>query len=413
MRFDRRECPVVAILFFCLFAGSSPAAEKPDIRAVTAFVNVDRNHWERQIRDTIAKLRQAKGAFEKGGYAVQTLRIATQPFPQYMQGLTREQSLALLHGLDGIAAKEQISLAIGPAMLTDNDDPRYTNLLTDAFAEPHVFVASLRVAAEDGVHWISVRAAAHLIRQLADRTPDGNANFGFAATAMLGPYGPFFPGAFSTGAGTRFAIAWQAANVVAEAMAASHGDVAMAEKALAAAAGAHARGIESLAKELERSLGWTYMGIDVSPAPNGSVSIGRAIENFTGVPFGSSGTLSAAALITRVMRGLPVQKAGYSGMMVPILEDEVLAQRWGEGHISIDGLLAYSAVCGTGLDTVPLPGNVSEEQLARIIGDMAMLAFKWNKPLTARLMPARGKKPGDRTEFQGRMLVNTIIQPLP
>ena len=155
------------------------------------------------------------------------------------------------------------------------------------------------------------------------------------------------------------------------------------------------------------------MGIDVSPAPNGEVSIGRAIENFTGTPFGSSGTLSAAALITRVMRDLPVKEAGYSGMMVPILEDAVLAQRWAQGHISIDGLLAYSAVCGTGLDTVPLPGDVSEEQLAKIIGDMATLAFKWNKPLTARLMPAKGKRAGDRTDFQGRMLVNTILQPLP
>ena len=45
-------------------------------------------------------------------------------------------------------------------------------------------------------------------------------------------------------------------------------------------------------------------------------------------------------------------------------------------------------------DIIPLPGDVSQEQLAKIIGDMASLAFKWHKPLTARLIPAPGKKPG-------------------
>jgi uncharacterized protein (UPF0210 family) len=96
-----------------------------------------------------------------------------------------------------------------------------------------------------------------------------------------------------------------------------------------------------------------------------------------------------------------------------VLEDEVLAQRWAEGRISLDSLLAYSAVCGTGLDTIPLPGNVTEEQLARILGDVASLAVKWRKALSARLLPVGGKKPGDRTEFDDPFLVNTVLQPLP
>jgi uncharacterized protein (UPF0210 family) len=65
------------------------------------------------------------------------------------------------------------------------------------------------------------------------------------------------------------------------------------------------------------------------------------------------------------------------------------------------------------LDTVPLPGDVSEEQIARIFGDVASLAHKWNKPLTARLLPAKGKKAGERTEFDDPYLENAILQPLP
>jgi uncharacterized protein (UPF0210 family) len=98
--------------------------------------------------------------------------------------------------------------------------------------------------------------------------------------------------------------------------------------------------------------------------------------------------------------------------MLPILEDSRLAQRWSEGRVSLEGLLSYSAVCGTGIDTVPLPGDITVEQLDMIIGDMATLAFKWHKPLSARLLPVKGKGPGDTTEFDDPFLVNAVIQPL-
>ena len=60
---------------------------------------------------------------------------------------------------------------------------------------------------------------------------------------------------------------------------------------------------------------------------------------------------------------------------------------------------------------MPLAGDTSEEAIARIVGDVATLAFKWNKPLAARLLPAPGKKVGEMTEFSGA-LANVIIQPL-
>src|ERR1700737_3363576 len=97
--------------------------------------------------------------------------------------------------------------------------------------------------------------------------------------------------------------------------------------------------------------------------------------------------------------------------MLPLLEDPVLAQRWSEGTYNLDSLLAYSAVCGTGLDAIPLPGDTSQEQLVRIIGDVASLALKWNNRLTARMMLAPGKKPGYRTECTSTHLTNTILRP--
>jgi uncharacterized protein (UPF0210 family) len=151
----------------------------------------------------------------------------------------------------------------------------------------------------------------------------------------------------------------------------------------------------------------------ILPPPLGDVSIGTAIEAFTGAKFGSSGTLTAARIITTAVKAVPLKQVGYSGLMVPVMEDKLLAQRWAESTYNIDSLLAYSAVCGTGLDTIPLPGEISLDQMERIYVDVASLATKWNKPLSARLQSVPNKKPGDQTDFQDPYLFNTTAHPLP
>jgi len=228
---------------------------------------------------------------------------------------------------------------------------------------------------------------------------------------MVKPYGPFYPGAYHLGTGHTFAVGLEAANVVADVFA-QYKEPNEAEKQLSAALARHLRAAEAVAKKVADSSGWTYAGIDPTPAPLGDVSIGRAIEAFTGAPFGAGGTMTAAAIITRAVKSAPVKQVGYSGLMVPVLEDNVLAKRWEEGTFNIDSLLAYSAVCAAGLDTVPLPGDITEGQIARILGDVASLAYKWQKPLAARLLPVPGKKAGDRTEFEDSRMANTVVQRL-
>ena len=182
------------------------------------------------------------------------------------------------------------------------------------------------------------------------------------------------------------------------------------KRKLAEALTGHLLRAEAAAVRIAKATQWTYAGIDPTPAPLGDVSIGRAIENFIGAPFGSGGTMTAASIITRAVQSTPVKQVGYAGLMVPVLEDSVLAKRWEEGTYNMDSLLAYSAVCAGGLDTIPLPGDISEERLARILGDVASLAYKWHKPLAARLLPAPGKKAGDRTAFDDARMANTIVR---
>ncbi len=121
----------------------------------------------------------------------------------------------------------------------------------------------------------------------------------------------------------------------------------------------------------------------------------------SGAPLGSPGTLAAAAFVTGVLKEarnhLPT--VGYSGLMLPVLEDQILADRAAEGLVTIDTLLLMSAVCGLGLDAVPIPGDVSLRQLEGIILDMASLAVRLDKPLTARVLPVPGKQAGEPAEW--------------
>ena len=391
-------------------AATPPDPAKPKIRAITAFVNLDRNKYQQQIADAMKTLKYARTLLESRGYIVQGVRIATQPFSEYTKGLTTEQAVEFFRNYENLAAQQQFIPDIGPAMLNANDPESQADTLAEILAGTKAINASLVVAADDGIRWRSVGAAARVIKRLED-TEHSQANFRFAAIAMVAPLTPFYPAAYVSGFGHQFAIALESANTVAAVFKDSQ-DLNAARQKLTDTLGKTAFDIESLAQRIDRDTGWAYVGIDLSPAPAKDVSIGAALEDLTQQPFGSSGTLTAAATVTAAIRDIHVKRTGYNGLMVPILEDERLAQRWSEGNISIDGLLSYSAVCGTGLDTIPLPGDTTEQQLDLIIGDMASLAFKWKKPLSARLLPVANKAAGDTTDFDDPYLTNATIQPL-
>jgi uncharacterized protein (UPF0210 family) len=387
-----------------------PDPARPKIRAITAFINLDRAQYQQQIADAMTMLKRARTIFESRDYEVETIRISTQPFAEYTKGLTSEQALAFFKNYDELATQQKFAASIGPAMLNADDPESQADLLVDVLKNTKSVNASLVVADENGVRWTSVGAAARAIQKLA-ATEHSQANFKFSAIALVPPLTPFFPGSYHTGFGHQFAIALESANTVAAAFQGAP-DLATARQRLIDRLGGEARNIEALAGRIDQDTGWTYMGIDLSPAPMKNVSIAAALETLTAQPVGSPGTLTGAATITAAIRDISVKKTGYNGLMLPVLEDSRLAQRWSEGRLSLDSLLSYSAVCGTGLDTVPLPGDTSEQQLELIIGDMASLAVKWHKPLSARLLPVTGKKPGDTTEFDDPYLVNATLQPI-
>ena len=389
---------------------ASAQQPKPRIRAITAFVNLDRAQYQQQIADAFALLKRARTTFESRGYEVQTIRLATQPFPEYTKDLSPAAAIAFFLKLDAIADRDKFIIAIGPAMQSATDSTAQADLLAATLRGTKHISGTVVVAGDDGVRWAAVGAAARVMKTL-EGTDRSEGNFKFAAIAMVPPMSPFFPAAYNEGFGHQFAVGLESPNLIQSAFKGA-ADLAAARQKLTDALAAEAFDVQHHAERIDMETGWRFAGIDLSPAPGKDASIALAMEELTQQPFGSSGTLTAAATITAAIKAVSAKQTGYSGLMLPVLEDPELAKRWSEGHLSVDALLAYSAVCATGLDTIPLPGDVTEEQLDLMIGDMASLAFKWHKPLTARLLPVAGKHPGDMTEFTDPNLINVKLQPL-
>lgn len=355
----------------------------------------------------------ARGAYADAGYEVQTIRLATAPLPQLLAtpGASPDplRFATELESACGDAGIGFCALGAVPAARSDAS-LGLIERLPEVIAGTRIVFASAQVGWVDRVAmgltgYVNLRAArrtAAAIRTIADSTPGGEGNLRFAALANCPPHIPFFPAAYylpDADSRPTLAVALEAADLAVEAF----GEAATIEDAQYRLVSALERASEVISPIAARVAGESrlrFAGIDLSlaPAPGERQSIGAALERLTGGPLGGPGTLTAAAFVTDCLRRARVPRTGYSGLMLPVLEDDALAAQAGQTY-DLDSLLLYSAVCGLGLDTVPLPGDSSEEQLAGVIADMATLAVRLDKPLTARLMPIPGKAAGDEVDW--------------
>jgi len=357
-------------------------------------------------------LAQAKSAYESGGYEVQTTRLATIPFPAMLGGYRLAQLPELAAQLEAGIRSVGINYAsLGPA------SPEYRQsyeLIPEALsATQNIFLAGFAADRVSGIYPSACRACAQIISRSASIERNGFANLRFAALANVPAGSPFFPAAYWDGFAPAFAVATEAADLAVEAFTEAS-SLEAGRTTLIAEIEKHASQIEKIASELTLALDCTFEGIDFSlaPFPAEMRSLGTAFERL-GVPkVGMHGSLAAAAILTESIDRAVFPRAGFSGLFLPILEDKILAERAASGTLTLKDVLLYSAVCGTGLDTVPLPGDTSEGQLTALLIDLSALALRLDKPLTARLMPIPGKKAGDPTAFDFDFFANSRVMSL-
>jgi uncharacterized protein (UPF0210 family) len=347
------------------------------------------------------------------GFEVQTTRFASPPFPQYLNSLNTAQQVEYTLNLEGLLLELGYDyISLGPALPSY---PESYQLVPDLLQSTSaVFCSGAMTDPELGVSLPAVKACGEIIHSLAPQDPNGFANLYFSALGNVPPGAPFFPAAYHTSTGNPgFAVAVEAADLAVKAFedGSSFKD---ARSRLIQEIEQSAQKISRFAHKLERVIQAEFQGMDYSlaPFPKRPHSIGTALEELGVRKLGLHGSLAAAAFLADTIDRADFQRSGFSGLMLPVLEDAVLAERAAEGTLGLKDLLLYSAVCGTGLDTIPLPGDCGAEEISAVLMDLAVLSLRLDKPLTARLMPIPHKKAGDATNFDFPFFANSKVLPL-
>jgi uncharacterized protein len=371
------------------------------IRTITAGAR------EEDLGRAAAAAQAARERLTAAGYEVQTLRLALAAgganrcgdFATIARG-AEEQALGA--GFDCVS--------LGP--LTGE---RLAALPEALAATDMVFAAAHLTNSDSAVYPDMLRAAAEAIVAIGAATPGGMGNMRFAALAGVGSGSPFFPAAYHDGGAPWVAVGPEAAALSVESAKLRIENVELKNVSppdqfsilnsqlsiLTRLIEQHDAQIAAALTGFQAETGVRFAGCDwsLAPYPDAARSVGAAIEALSGAPFGAWGTLAAVRGLTAAIRAARVTRLGFSGVMLPVIEDPVLARRNAESRYTLRDMLAFSAVCGTGLDTIPLPGDTTAEQIAGVLSEVAALSSTLGKPLTARLLPLPGLRAGEMTAF--------------
>jgi uncharacterized protein len=387
------------------------------IRSITCFFD-PRSGFASASLDRLGKMAQAaQELFSNAGYEVQTLRLSTVPFPNLYPADDIDSAVRLAQTLEEDAKERGFHyISIGPAVPAHVES--YKLVVPILSATKDVFLSGLMTLARWGgqqteISPNAVQACAEIIQQAAELEPDGFANLRFAALANVSPGGPFFPGSYHQGERPAFALAIECADLAVEAARRAR-TLADFRNILVSSIESHSVRLSSKANHMAQQYDMDFRGFDFSlaPYPEAWCSLGGALESLGLASLGQAGSLAAVAYLAASLDSGSWMRTGFNGLMMPVLEDATLAARADEGVLTVQDLLTYSAVCGTGLDTVPLPGDVTAQQIYAVLMDVSALSLRLNKPLTARLIPIPGKAAGDPTGFDFAYFANSRVMAL-
>ncbi len=348
------------------------------------------------------------------GYEVQTLRLSTRPLFDDLPDWSAPRRLAYAQSLQKMLDDVDLSFCslgtIHAARPTES--LKQVKQVVDILATTTALNMTVQLAStEHGLREDAALPIAHVMQTLAHETDEGFGNFRFAMLACVEAGCPFFPTAYHAGP-TSLSLGLQGASMVTTALAEQAGTLTQMTERVRDALIEHVTPIVALGQAFAAEKNIAFGGVDLSPAPLADDSIVAAIERYSNSPLSSAGTLATVAALTTALKSTGLPTCGYNGVMLPVLEDTVLGQRWEEGLLHVHQLLLYSAVCGTGLDTIPLAGDTPVEAIARLLLDVATLAVRLRKPLSARLFPVPNGQTGEKTTFTSPYLTNTMIKDL-
>ncbi len=400
------------------------------IRTITTFLSLtpNKNDWQQEILEASTFCTTLLKEFEKNNYTVQSIRIVTNACGEYLNtsniDTAREDLTFLTQLLDTIASSNiRIRFAIGEAK-TQKEIQLLPQLIKE-FGD----LCNACVNVEPDEFGILnndiIDLAANAVKEISNITERGEGNFNFTVNFNCKPLIPYFPASYhQSELGKQFVIGLETPDLLLNALqninerlsSKNHNEKYNAYyQAMCTALNYHTAKINHIIENIPADSSFRFAGIDSSAAPSKNCTSMTSIYEAMGVEyFGASGTVEASSLLTRVFKSVKnIELVGFSGLMLALTEDTGLAQGSMDAHFDIRSLLTYSAVCGIGLDTVPIPGDTPLDKIAALMRDTGTMAYRLNKPLTVRVFPVPGLKAGDLTRFESDDLCNCAVLAVP
>jgi len=406
--------------------------ENLDVRAVTLGVNLQGcadGDSAKMLRRVRSRLHAAASNLvpccdevsARYGIPIVNKRLAISPAQGLLEAHDARVCLPLARVLDEVAAEVGVDLVGGYTALVQKGFSDGDRLLIDSI--PEVLSATSRVCAsvnvagtKAGINMDAVRLLGRQIKRTAEMTAAQN-GFGAAKLVVFANIpedNPFMAGAY-LGAGepgTVINIGVSGPGVIKNAvqrLIASNDAVDLGQIAeeIKRTAFRVTRVGELMGREVAARLGVPFGVVDLSLAPTPRIgdSVGEILQAMGIAEIGAPGSTAAVAMLNDAVKkgGLFASSSvgGLSGAFIPVSEDQALARAVETGSLSLEKLEAMTSVCSVGLDMIVVPGDIEPDTIAAIIADEMAIGVINNKTTAVRLIPAPGKKPGDRAEFGG------------
>lgn len=406
--------------------------EHLDLRTVTIGINLfdcvsdDLPRFIRKIRNRIESLagnlvETCNRIGSKYGIPVVNKRISISPMATIGAPFNSRELIRVAAALDDSARATGIDFIGGFSALVEKGmatgDLALIDAIPEALATTRHVCASVNVAStRAGINMDAVLRMGQIIKQAAELTADAD---GLAAAklvvfANIPQDIPFMAGAY-LGIGEPDAVinvGVSGPGVVKKAVdrlleSEPHADLGRISEVIKQTAARVTRAGELIGKEVAEALGVKFGVVDLSLAPTPTVgdSVGEIFQAMGLGSIGMPGSTAALALLNdAVKKGGAFASShvgGLSGAFIPVSEDLNIATAAASGLLSLEKLEAMTSVCSVGLDMVALPGDTSAEMLSAIIADEMAIGVINKKTTAARLIPAPGKKAGERVYFGG------------
>lgn len=400
------------------------------IRTITTFISLtpERSSWKEQIEKASFFCRNLTDIFQQHGYVVQSNRVVSNPFGEYLNTdsleTAREDFSYLNNLLQNLESSDiRIRFAIGEAR-TKHEILLVPELIKE-FGDLCNICVNVDIDNQGILNNELIVSSAEAVKKISEITPRGEGNFNFTVNFNCEPLIPYFPASYhKKELGNRFVVGLETPDLLVEVLSESNKNPIISNhnkrfnyyyKTMSEALQYHISSINQIIKQANLSNEFLFSGFDSSAAPSKNCESITTVYEKMGVEyFGASGTVEASSLLTKVFKSIKdVRLVGFSGLMLALTEDTGLAAGTLKSNYDIRSLLTYSAVCGIGLDTVPIPGDTSIDKISALMRDTGTMAYRLNKPLTVRLFPVPKLNAGDLTAFESDDLCNCAVLAVP